>query len=155
MSNIDKLLNTSPAELIDGLKALGEQRAGIESQEAVLKQLLDLHLAKGGEVGQEAAIFAANHGVGPLREQIRQVFITKRESDPMMLPMAVHAELGARGNQRVTLDNVRVTMKRMADDDELIRPDSESVVYGLPGTPAELIEMVKKAQARATEEGQP
>ena len=34
----------------------------------------------------------------------------------------------------MTLTTVRVAMKRMADDDELLRPDPDAVLYGLAST---------------------
>jgi hypothetical protein len=40
----------------------------------------------------------------------------------------------------------KVKMKRMADDGELVRPDPESVVYGLPNTPKQLLDLLKEAQ---------
>jgi hypothetical protein len=143
MTDVDALLNTDPADLITGLKRLRDERAATESQEAVLKQLLDIQMSKGGQIAEEVAVFAAQNGIGPLREQIRQVLKAKQEEEPMMPPMGVHAELAARGNRGVTLDNIRVTMKRMADDGELVRPDPEAVVYGLPDLPQEILDIIK------------
>lgn len=143
MTDVDELLNTTPSDLIEGLKKLRDERSAVESREAVLKQLLDIHLARGGEVAEEVAAFAAQNGFGPLREQIRQVLTAKQEDGtPLLPPMAVHGELGARGNRGVTLDNVRTTMKRMADDGELVRPEGESAIYGLPNIPQELLDVV-------------
>jgi hypothetical protein len=142
VTSVDQLLNMDPSDLIEGLKGLRDQRLALESQEAVLKQLLDIHLGKGGEVAEQVAIFAAQNGIGPLREQIRQAFF--QGDEPLMVPMEVHSALAALGNRSVTLDNVRVTMKRMADNAELVRPDPDSVVYGLPNTPQELLDFLKK-----------
>jgi hypothetical protein len=144
LADVDQLLNVDPMSLIEGMKTLRDQRVAIESQEAVLKQLLDIQLKKGGQVGEEVAVFAAQNGMGPLREQIRQVLVSKQEEALLMMPMDVHNLLAERGNRSVTLDNVRVTMKRMADDGELVRPDPESVIYGLPNTPTEFLELLKE-----------
>lgn len=145
MTDVDQLLNTDPSELIERLKEFRDERAGIESREAVLKQLLDIRMAQGGPVAEEVAVFAAQNGFGPLREQIRQVLTSKQEEEPLLPPMAVHTELAARGNRGVTLDNVRTTMKRMADDGELVRPDTGiGVIYGLPGIPQEILDVIKQ-----------
>jgi hypothetical protein len=144
--DVDQLLNTDPNDLIEGLKKLRDERAGIESKEAILKQLLDIHMGKGGEVAEQVAIFAAQNGIGPLREQIRQVLASKQSEEPLMMPVQVHTMLGALGNRSVTIDNIRVTMKRMADDGELVRPDSESLLYGLTNVPQQLLDLVKENQ---------
>lgn len=145
MTNVDQLLNTDPNELVARLKELRDNRAAIESQEAVLKQLLDIQMSRGGSVADEVAAFAAQNGIGPLREQIRQVLVAMGESEPMMPPVRVHSELLARGNRSVTLDNIRTTMKRMADDEELVRPDVDgAVIYGLPGIPQKILDLIKQ-----------
>jgi hypothetical protein len=145
MADLDDLLNTDATTLVEGLKKLRDDRAGIESREAVLKQLLDIKLAQGGEIAEEVATYAAQNGFGPLREQIRQVMVSIQETEPMMPPLRVHSELSSRGNRSVTIDNVRTTMKRMADDEELVRPDVEGVVlYGLPNIPQEVLDAMKE-----------
>ena len=144
MTDVEQLLNTDPTDLIEGLRKLRDQRAGIESREAVLKQLLDIQIAQGGEIAEQVRIFAAQNGIGPVREQIRQVLMSKQDEEPAMAPMNVHAELVARGNRSVTLDNIRTSMKRMADDGELIRPNAESVIYGLPNMPQAFLDLLKK-----------
>jgi hypothetical protein len=134
MSSLDRLLETPPAELVADLKALRDERAALESKEAVIEQLLEVLTQQGGAAADEIAKLGASVAIGPLRNQIMQVLISKREEDEfVMLPMAVHAELISRGNRRVTIDNVRVTMKRMADAGELERPQPDALLYGLPG----------------------
>jgi hypothetical protein len=73
-------------------------------------------------------------------------------------------ERAERGNRTVTLDNVRITMKRMADADELVRPDPEAVLYGLADTQGveaalERFTAVQQAQMQALQavnrKGQP
>ncbi len=142
VTDVDTLLNTSPTDLIEGLKELRDERAAIESREAVLKQLLDIKMAQGGKIAEQVAIFAAQNGIGDLREQIRQVLIDKQEEKPLIAPMGVHTELLARGNRKVTLDNVRTTMKRMADNGEIVRPHADAVIYGLPNIPQEVLDIV-------------
>lgn len=71
--------------------------------------------------------------IGPLRDQIRQVFGSKQADDEYFLPpVAVHQELVARGNQTATLDHVRITMKRIADAGELLQPRPDALLFALP-----------------------
>jgi hypothetical protein len=133
-SPLDRLLQTPPAELVSELKSLRDQRAGIESREAVLEQLLDLIARQGGPVAEEVARLGGDAAIGPLRNQIIQVLASKRkEGEPLMVPQGVHQELTARGNRAVTLDNVRVTMKRMAESGEIERVSPDGLVFGLVG----------------------
>ncbi len=153
-NNVDALLNTAPIALVEGLKQLRDERAAIESREAVLKQLLDIQMAQGGQLAEEVTVFAAENGIGPPREQIRQVMISKQEDEPMLPPIAVHEALVERGNRTITLDNVRTTMKRMADDGELVRPSGSAPIYGLPNIPQSVLEMVKQQLAEIVETGE-
>jgi hypothetical protein len=134
MSSLDQLLQTPPAELVANLKALRDDRASIESKEAILEQLLDVLVQQGGAVAEEVAALGASVAIGPLRNQIVQVLSSKQEEgEAVMVPKDVQEELVARGNRTVTLDNVRVTMKRMADSNELERPRPNDLLFGLPG----------------------
>lgn len=134
MSSLDQLLQTPLAELIADLKALRDERAVIEGKEAVLEQLLEMRAQQGGKAAEEIAALGGSVAIGPLRNQILQVLMSKQEEDEFFLvPQAVHQELITRGNRTVTLDNVRVTMKRMAESNEVERPNPDSLLYGLPG----------------------
>jgi hypothetical protein len=153
MSNLDNLLQTPPSELVTDLKTLRDERGVTEGKEAVLEQLLEMRSREGGTIADEIAALGAAVGIGPLRNQIAHVLTTRRgEGLRLMVPKGIQDELVARGNRAVTLDNVRVTMKRMADAGELVRPDPESLLYGLPDTPGveEALEEFKaKQQAHA------
>jgi hypothetical protein len=139
MSSLDQLLQTPPAELVANLKALRDERASIESREAILEQLLDVLVQQGGEVALEVAALGGSAAIGPLRNQIVQALLSKREEDEwLMVPQGVHQELVQRGNRSVTLDNVRVTMKRMAESGELERPQPNGLLFGLPGVMTEM-----------------
>jgi len=151
MSHLDELFDTPPADLIAKLKALRDQRAGIESRESIIEQLLDVRVQQGGVIAEEIAALGASSGIGPLRNQIVQVLTSKRdESLWFMVPQAVHDELRERGNRTVTLDNVRVTMRRMADSGELERARPGALLFGLPGAietmPPGLLEAVLGGQ---------
>lgn len=133
VSQLDNLLQTPPAELVADLKALREERTAIESKEQVLVQLLELLAQKGGSVAEEIAELGSSVAIGPLRNQIIQVLRSKQEEGELvLLPMQVHQELVDRGNKAVKLDNVRVTMTRMAKDQELERPFPDQLLFGLP-----------------------
>jgi hypothetical protein len=131
MSSLDSLFSTPPASIVADLQALREERRVIESKEAMLEQILEMHERQGGDVAEEVAELGASVAIGPLRAQILQVLRTRDTA--FLLPKDVHAELEARGNRKTTLDNVRMTMKRMADADELERLDPNTANYGLPG----------------------
>jgi hypothetical protein len=132
MPNLDDLFKTPPAELISNLQALRDERAVIERKERMLEQLLEMLTEQGGDVADEIAALGAANAIGPLREQIRQVLLSLTPEGPLRVPKVVFDELVARGNRSVTIDNVRMTMKRMADADELIRPGPDTTLYGLP-----------------------
>jgi hypothetical protein len=84
-------------------------------------------------VADEVAALGASIAIGPLREQIRQVLLSRQdENEYFMVPQEVQKELIIRGNRSVTIDHVRTTMKRMADSDELLRPQPNAVLYALP-----------------------
>jgi hypothetical protein len=132
MSSLDTLFSTPPARIVADLQALREERRVIESQESMLEQILEMHERQGGEAADEVAELGASVAIGPLRAQILQVLRTRGDT-AFFVPKDVHAELEARGNRKVTLDNVRMTMKRMADVDELERLEPNTNSYGLPG----------------------
>jgi hypothetical protein len=131
MASLDALFATPPATIVADLQALREQRRLIESKEAMLEQVLELRERQGGDAADEIAELGASVAIGPIRAQILQVLRTTDSA--FLTPKEVHPELASRGNRKVTLDNVRMTMKRMADADELERFESGSASYGLPG----------------------
>ncbi len=143
MSAIDQLLQTPPAELVAELKALRDERAAIERKESMLEQTLHVIAEEKGEVAaEEIATLTATAGVGSLREQILQILSSKRAEGGVvvaLVPQEVQHALIERGNRSVTIDNIRITMKRMFDSGELERPLPQySVVYALPGTANEM-----------------
>jgi hypothetical protein len=143
MSSIDKLLQTPLPELVADLKALRDERAVTERKEAMLEQTLDMIIEqRGEEAANEIAVLGGSAGIGSLRNQIVQVLASKREqgapASVALVPKEVLDTLAERGNRKATLDNVRVTMKRMFDSGELERPiTGESLIYALPGTAGE------------------
>lgn len=131
MSSLDALFATPPAKLVADLQTLREERRVIESKETMLEQMLEMGERQGGDVAEEIAELGASVAIGPLRAQILHVLRTTESV--FVVPKDVHAELVARGNQKATLDNVRMTMKRMADAKELERVSPNVACYGVPG----------------------
>jgi hypothetical protein len=150
MSALDRLLQTPPAELVGDLKAVRDERAALESKEAMLEQLLEMLSRQGGDVAQEIAALGASVAIGPLRNQIMQVVSWMRNEKELIttVPQSVLDALVERGNRKVTLDNVRVTMKRMADSNELERPvPGQNLLFALPGTAEAFPEQVAELAA--------
>ncbi|HEY3959617.1 MAG TPA: hypothetical protein VGL68_03805 [Solirubrobacteraceae bacterium] len=135
MASLDKILETPPAELLDDLRDLRQQKADLGNRERVVVQLLEMILEQGGEATDEVVRLAAEAAIaiGPLRDQVRQVMASKQaDNENFLAPIAVHQELVARGNQTATLDHVRTIMKRMADAGELLQPRPSVLLFGLP-----------------------
>jgi hypothetical protein len=131
MTNMDKFLQASPTEIIAELEALRAEKDVIARKEALLEQLIDLIFQEQGPAAAELYGYRTSIAVGPLRYQIRQVLLAEPER-PQWLPKEVHDELVIRGNAKVTLDNVRVTMRRMGESGELVRLDDDNLLFRLP-----------------------
>lgn len=131
MANLDKFLQTSPTVIIAELEALRAEKDVITRKEALLEQMIDLMFQEQGPAAAELYGYRTSIAVGPLRYQIRQVLLADPER-PQWLPKEVHDELVIRGNTKVTLDNVRVTMRRMGESGELERLDDENLLFRLP-----------------------
>lgn len=133
MSYVDRFLETPPAELVADLKALRDERAAIESKERLVEQLLEMLSQQGIAIAEEIAELGGSVGIGPLRNQIAQVLLSQQQEENLfMAPLAIHEELVRRGNRTVSLDNVRVTLRRMTDSAEVERP-TDVPLYGLSG----------------------
>jgi hypothetical protein len=148
MPDEPSLFETTPDVLVSTLQQLRQQRSGIENKERVIEQLLEMKADEGGEIADEIAALGASVAIGPLRNQIIQVLVAKQEEDMfVMVPKDVHDELVERGNRSVTLDNVRITMKRMAEQGELEREPPNSLVFGLPGALPDLAQKIQALNA--------
>jgi hypothetical protein len=134
MASVDDFFEAPAADLVAKLKQLHDERASIEARESIIEQLLEVRAKQGGEVAAEIAALGAEAGIGPLREQIQHVMtVMQSEGTPIVAPQAVFDELMKRGNRTVTIDAVRVAMRRMGEKGELERPNSEILAFGLPG----------------------
>jgi len=138
---------TAPADLIAELKGLREQRGAIEAKETMIERLLDTLAEHSSEAAEEIAALGGSVAIGPLRDQIRAVFESRRDNgERTMVPKAVREALNDRGNRNVTLDNVRVTMKRMEEGGELERPlpNAGESLFALPGTREEFSDEIEE-----------
>jgi hypothetical protein len=131
MTIMDNFLQASPTEIIAELEAIRAEKDVIARKEALLEQLIDLIFQEQGPAAAELYGYRTSIAVGPLRYQIRQVLLAEPER-PQWLPKEVHDELVIRGNDKVTLDNVRVTMRRMGESGELVRLDDDNLLFRLP-----------------------
>lgn len=129
-NTIAKLLKASPEEILGELNELRAQREVLELKEGVLEKVLELMQQESSE---DPAWMEENLGaVGSVRFQIMNLLRTEAAPRPAgWIPREVHAALAQRGS-RATIDNVRVTMRRMGERGELARPRGGGMVYALP-----------------------
>jgi hypothetical protein len=131
VTRLDDFLNTPPQELIAELVSLRAAKQALERRETILENVADLIIEAGGDAASELASYRTSVAVGPIRYQIRQVLLAQPEKR-VWIPKEVHDELAVRGNMDVSIDNVRVTMRRMVQAGELAKA-SKSMQYELPG----------------------
>ncbi len=111
-NTIKGLLSTDPQELLDELDNLREQEQRIAHERELVERVLEILIESGGPPAEYLTDPARGLlTVGPLRTQVLRVLATAPTG---LEPRIVHERLVAHGNNKVTLDNVRVTMGRMA-----------------------------------------
>jgi hypothetical protein len=132
MDSLQHLLSMPVEKVVQDLIAVREERVRLENHETLLERTLELIV----EQDPRAAAFLEAPGspstpFGPLRMQIRRLLASYafRDTAPW-LPRDVLAALTASGSRGVTIDNVRVTMRRMAQDGELL--EGEGMQFKLP-----------------------
>jgi hypothetical protein len=131
-SAIEQLLKTPPEKLLKELDQVRERERLIAHERELLERVLEI-LSEGGD-RPAGWLDDSSDGpvtIGPLRHQIRRVMALGPD-DVLWLPREVHAELVRHGNAKATLDNVRVTMRRMAETGELKKPFPKTAKYRLP-----------------------
>jgi hypothetical protein len=128
-------LQASPRDVLDELEAVHEQQIEVERKQVLLTQLVEMMLQRGGDSATALWKMRTDLPIGPVRFQIRQVMLSG-EQGAAWLPLAVHQAMAERGNSKVTLDNTRVTMGRMAEKGELEvsqAPDNPNInIFVLP-----------------------
>jgi hypothetical protein len=146
MASVDDFFEAPATELVGKLKQLHDERSSIESRESIIEQLLEVRAKEGGEAAAQIAALGAEAGIGPLREQILHVMSTlQSEGTPIVAPQQVYDELVKRGNRTVTIDAVRVAMRRMGEKGELERPNSAVLAFALPGVLASVPSAILEA----------
>jgi hypothetical protein len=158
MDSLQQLLNTPIAKVLDDLIALREDRLSIENREHLLERTLELLV----EQDPSAAAYLESPGnpftpFGPLRMQIKRLLASYAFRDVAgWQPKAVLTALAEQGSRDLTIDNVRVTMRRMAQRGELLETDN--LVFVLPTTlthPVDQLEMPVAARpASASQEAE-
>jgi hypothetical protein len=132
---IGNLLSADPQELLDELDKLREQEKRIAHERELVERVLEILLESGGPAAEYLADPARGLlTIGPLRAQVLRVLAAAPSG---LQPREVHDRLVAHGNSKVTLDNVRVTMSRMAESGELQQPDPPLAVFVLPSSESE------------------
>jgi hypothetical protein len=135
-NTIKDLLGTHPKELLDELIKVREQEQLIVHERELLERLLEILVENGGPAAEWLLDPARGLlTVGPVRAQVLRVMDTA-PADRGWQPREVYEQLVAAGNNKVTLDNVRITMSRMAtgESPELIQPEPHLAMYVRAGT---------------------
>jgi len=128
---IGDLLDAPLPDLIAKLESIRSDQRALDLQEDMLEKVLELKTQQDPSAAswlQENSTAA----IGPLRQQILQSFSLAQRN--AMVPKEVHQDLIARGNTKATLDNVRITMRRMAQTGELVQPDLANLAFQLPAS---------------------
>lgn len=130
-NSIQKLMNAEPQELLDDLNRIREQEQILGHERELLERVLEIVVEQGGPAADW--LTDPSRGlltIGPLRSQVIRV-LGRIPKNGAMQPRDVHEQLVAHGNNRVTLDNVRTTMGRMAASGELFQPDPPVAAFML------------------------
>lgn len=151
MDSFDDLLSKPVEEIVQALIALREQKRGLEIREDLLKRTLELRV----EENPEAAAYFERPGnpatpFGPLRMQIKRLLASYKYRDrAQWIPRDVLELLTAQGATGLTIDNVRVTMRRMAQRDELI--EGPGLLFAFPKVSENDVEQLKMPVAGDSE----
>lgn len=131
-STIKGLLDTDPQQLLDDLNNLREQEQLIAHERELIERVLEILIESGGPAAKWLTDPARGLlTIGPLRAQVLRV-IDNGPADTAWQPREVHEQLVAHGNNKVTLDNVRSTMGRMAASGELFQPQPPIAAFARP-----------------------
>lgn len=125
-------MNTDPQDLLDDLNRIREQEQVLGHERELLERVLEIIIEKGGPAADW--LTDPTRGlltIGPLRTQVLRV-LASIPPQAAMQPRDVHEQLVAHGNNKVTLDNVRTTMGRMAAAGELLQPEPPVAAFILP-----------------------
>lgn len=133
MTMIDELLAAPVGHVIEELRSVRAERRTLDSKEALLERLADLIVARGGEDARAIEEYRDTLLGGTLREQILQI-MRSNVRKAQWVPRELVSGLAQRGTE-VTLDHARVTMRRMAESGELLKPKADKLLFRLPAEP--------------------
>jgi hypothetical protein len=116
-----QLMASDPRDVLEELAVVREKEKKVAHERELLERVLEILMEGGGEAARW--LMDPERGVltiGPLRDQVLRVMRCGPANKMIWLPREVHESLVQHGNTKVTQDNVRVTMGRMAGAGELV-----------------------------------
>lgn len=131
-SSLQQLMNAPPEELLEELDRVREKEQLVAHERELLERVLEILIESGGPAAEW--LMDPTRGllaIGPLRSQVLRV-IELGPPNRLWQPREVHEKLVSAGNNKVSLDNVRVTMGRMSDAGELHQPEPPMAAFGIP-----------------------
>jgi hypothetical protein len=127
-TSIGQLLKASPEKLLKELEEVRERERLLAQERELLERVLEMLAENSTKAGRPEDVPIT---IGPLRQQIVRV-MQQGDRDKAWFPRQVYRELAARGNTKATVDNVRMTLKRMETAGEVIKPVAGKLSFALP-----------------------
>jgi hypothetical protein len=133
---IQQLMEAHPEELLKELAEVREKERLVAHERELLERVLEIVIEGGGPSAEWLMDDARGIlPIGSLRSQVQRV-LRLGPSGKAWQPREVHEKLVSHGNSKTSLDNVRVTMSRMADANQLFQPQPREALYILPPSPS-------------------
>jgi hypothetical protein len=134
-TTIKNLLSSDPDDLqalLDEINKLREQEQLVAHERELAERVVEMIIEAGGSGAKWLTDPARGLlTIGPLRSQIERV-LAAGPADREWAPREVHEVLAEHGNTTVKLDNIRVTMVRMAAGGQLKQEIPEVLSFRLP-----------------------
>jgi hypothetical protein len=131
-STIQQLMGSHPEEILKELAEIRERERLVAHERELLERVLEIQMDGGGPLAEWLMDDARGIlPIGSLRSQVRRV-LKLAPVGKAWHPKEVHEKLVNHGNNKASLDNVRVTMGRMADAGQLFQPKPGETLYILP-----------------------
>lgn len=129
---IQQLMASHPEEILKELAEVRGREQLVTHERELLERVLEILIDGGGPAAEWLMDDARGIlPIGSLRSQVQRV-LKLGPTGKAWQPKEVHEKLINHGNSKASLDNVRVTMSRMADADQLLQPKSGEALYVLP-----------------------
>src|ERR1700735_1349101 len=122
MDSLDQLLSTPVEKVLEDLVLLRKEKRALENREELLRRTLELLVEQDPEVAASLeSPGSPSTPFGPPRMQIKRLLASYSFRDvATWIPKDVLFALNEQGATDLTLDNVRMTMRRMAQRGELL-----------------------------------